>query len=82
MLAAWREVEGAEDLAEEIEEQESTDSQHVIFAAVESAAAGLGRWSRERPRRLEAQRRRQIIDAQCHCYLRGASLDDYAAPAE
>eukprot|EP00959_Pyramimonas_sp_CCMP1952_P416196 8720104-Pyramimonas_sp.AAC.1 len=37
ILAAWREVEGAEDTTQELEELESADSQHLISAAVEHA---------------------------------------------
>ena len=32
MLAAWREVEGAEDFSDQFEELESTNSQQMIFA--------------------------------------------------
>ena len=78
MPAAWRAVEGAEDLAKEFEKLESTDSQQMIFAAVESAAFCPGHRPREWPQHLEAQHRRQSIHAQRHYYLRGASMDDYA----
>ena len=54
----------------------------MIFAAVESAAAGRGRGPREWPRRFEAQHSRQSTHAQRRYYLRGASLDDYAALEE
>eukprot|EP00959_Pyramimonas_sp_CCMP1952_P322130 6740583-Pyramimonas_sp.AAC.1 len=41
--AARRKVQGAEDLARGLEALESEDSPQVIRAAVEHAAAGLGR---------------------------------------
>eukprot|EP00959_Pyramimonas_sp_CCMP1952_P371613 7781477-Pyramimonas_sp.AAC.1 len=70
-MAAWREVEGAEGLIQEPEEQESTDSQQEVYAAVEHAAAGLaGRRAREWPQRPEPQRQRQSSHAQCQHYLR------------
>ena len=43
MLAAWQEVSNSEDFTSEPEQLESDESQQMIFAAVEQAAAGIGR---------------------------------------
>eukprot|EP00959_Pyramimonas_sp_CCMP1952_P185462 3878076-Pyramimonas_sp.AAC.1 len=67
---------GAEDLARELEELESADSQHNIRASVEHAAAGLARGPRGWPQRLETQRQRRSSRGQCRIYLRGTSLND------
>ena len=40
MLAAWQEVEGSEDLGTELGQSETDESQRLIFAALEQAAAG------------------------------------------
>ena len=82
MLAAWQQVEGSEDLNKEYEELETSDSQQMIYAAVEHAAAGLGRRPGEWPQHLETLQQRHVIHEQCLYYLLGASLDDYATLEE
>eukprot|EP00959_Pyramimonas_sp_CCMP1952_P128186 2680783-Pyramimonas_sp.AAC.1 len=49
MLAGWRELEGADDLAPEFEVLRCTDSQPCSKAAVEHATGGLGHRPREWP---------------------------------
>ena len=82
LLAAWREVEGSEDLEAELEQLESTESQQLIFAAVEQAAAGMGRRPQEWPEHLELAQQRQVIHEACHYYLRGVEPDGYATMEE
>eukprot|EP00959_Pyramimonas_sp_CCMP1952_P473023 9501004-Pyramimonas_sp.AAC.1 len=73
MLKVWCGVEGAGGLAQELEQVLSDDRQQMTCAAVEHAAAGLGRWPPEWLRRLEAQHQRQGIYAQRYHCLRGAA---------
>ena len=82
MLAAWQEVSTSEDLTSELEELETDESQQLIYAAVEQAAAGMGRRPHEWPQHLETIQQRQVIHEQCHYVLRGAVLDDYATLEE
>eukprot|EP00959_Pyramimonas_sp_CCMP1952_P273447 5715655-Pyramimonas_sp.AAC.1 len=63
MVAACHEVEEAEELAEALEALESDDGQQMFYAAVEHAAASLGRKPRKWPQCFEAQRQRQGIRA-------------------
>eukprot|EP00959_Pyramimonas_sp_CCMP1952_P325664 6816117-Pyramimonas_sp.AAC.1 len=62
-MAAWREVEGAEDLAQALDELVIADGQHEISAAVEHASADLVRGPCEWLQRFETQRQRQSIHA-------------------
>ena len=82
MLAAWQEVSTTEDLTSELDQLEPDECQQHIYAAVEHAAAGLGRRPHEWPEHLEAIQQRQFIHDQCHYVLRGAVLDDYATLEE
>ena len=71
-----------EDLTGELHELAPDESQQLIFAAVEHAAAGLGRRPHEWPEHLESIQQRDVIHEKCHYVLRGASLDDYATLEE
>ena len=81
MLAAWREVETAENLGAELMDS-SSDDLEMIYAAIEHSAAGMGRRPSEWPQHLETIQERAHITAQCHYFLRGASLDTYATMEE
>ena len=82
MLAAWQEVEHAEDLAKGLEQAGSYQRHEMAHAAIEHAAAGSGRRPGEWPQHREALRQHQDIHAQCHHYLRGAAADGYATLEE
>eukprot|EP00959_Pyramimonas_sp_CCMP1952_P331603 6943986-Pyramimonas_sp.AAC.1 len=76
MSAAFREVEGSEDLARELEEPGGADNQQKVYVVVEHATAGLGRGHHEWPQGLETKRQCQGIHAQCRHCLSGAFMDD------
>ena len=81
MLAAWREVETTEDMNAELVDC-NNDDMEMIYAAIASSAAGMGRRPSEWPQHLETIQERTHINEQCHYFLRGASLDTYATMDE
>eukprot|EP00959_Pyramimonas_sp_CCMP1952_P346211 7251220-Pyramimonas_sp.AAC.1 len=55
-----------------------SDSKQSVHAAVEHAAASMGRRPRQWPGTSKTQHQLQQIHAKCHYYPGGATLDDYA----
>ena len=78
VLAAWQQIRDTEDLNEDLSSVEPDDYEQYVYAAIEHAAAGLGRRPHEWPQHLETMSQRQVIHEKCHYALRGASLDGYA----
>ena len=82
VLAAWQEVENAEGLSKELVKVGGDQRQELAHAAIERAAAAMGRRPGAWPRHLVALRRRRDIHAQRRCYLRGATVGEYAVLEE